>query len=314
MRILACHRLQTRTPRPPDVGPGPALQPCPGPNSRDGPQGHPLHPSLFSRGDRQEGSRAHPAFTLGTWRPRGSLACGPELAKVNGTPGHEQKPPAQGQSFTKSLEARRWETPVQWGRPCTLATRPPTPHTSWPGGPSRPGVATWLHLLGTSPGFLCGAGTRTQAPRRGGRACHPPDRPAMGPVHGPAALPRVGPLVKDTRHPLLKSLEKNLIFLIKEKQTGIYGCTCFWVCKDSRPVWHLCLARKWLHFFPQEHAVSIKFSRASCTIAKATDQDADILGTPSHCLSPQTHTGAYWGPTSLPPLLPAVCLGSLGCT
>lgn len=59
MQILACHRLQTRTPRPPNVGPGPALQSCPGPSSRDGPQGHPLHPSLFSRG-RQAGREQSP--------------------------------------------------------------------------------------------------------------------------------------------------------------------------------------------------------------------------------------------------------------
>ena len=217
MRILACHRLQTRTPRPPDVGPGPALQPCPGPNSRDGPQGHPLHPSLFSRGDRQEGSRAHPAFTLGTWRPRGSLACGPELAKVNGTPGHEQKPPAQGQSFTKSLEARRWETPVQWGRPCTLATRPPTPHTSWPGGPSRPGMATWLHLLGTSPGFLCGAGTRTQAPRRGGAGLPPTRQTGHGTsARSGRAAPR-GPLGEGHTTPAAQVFREKSYFSYQRK-------------------------------------------------------------------------------------------------
>ena len=67
------------------------------PGSQNGPQGHSLHPSLFTQGHGcGAGSRAWPRPTSGTWRPWGSLAHGPQLTRANGTPGHKQKSPAWG--------------------------------------------------------------------------------------------------------------------------------------------------------------------------------------------------------------------------
>lgn len=149
------------------------------------------------------------------------------------------------------------------------------------------GPALWtaqpLWSVSTSP--ASSPDTRPWAPGRGAGSfsTRQPGRQDTGQVDAPAAWPLLSPreghttLAAPVWEPTSSS-EKNLVFLIKGKQTGIYDCTCFWVCTDSRRIHHLCLARKRLHFFPQAHAMNINFSEASSTPAKATDQDVYVLG------------------------------------
>lgn len=168
-------------------------------------------------------------------------------------------------------------------------------------GDPRPGPAWPRGYTFWAPPRVSSAG-KVRGPRAPGTGAGLPPTRQTGRGTGArsgGAVPR-GPLGEGHTTPAAQVFREKSCFSYQRKTNGIYGGTCFWVCKDSRPVWHLCLARKWLHFSPQEHAVSSKFSKAPCTIAKATDQDADTLGIPSRCLGPQTHTGAYWGPTSLP--------------
>lgn len=86
-------------------------------------------------------------------------------------------------------------------------------------------------------------------PEAGGLTSHQTDCPGTSARLSSAAP--TGPSVKGAQQRPLEPLEKNLVFLITEKQTGIHGCTCFWVCKHSGLVHHLHLARKWLHFSPK---------------------------------------------------------------
>ena len=114
--------LQMKIPQPPEAEPGPALPPHPAP--RTAPRDTLSIPRSSPR-DMAGGSRARLRSTSGTWRPRGSLAHGPQLIMVNRTPGRKQKPPA-------------WDSPLQG------ALRPET------GGPRAEGWPA-LQWLGCPP-------------------------------------------------------------------------------------------------------------------------------------------------------------------
>lgn len=103
------------------AGPSPATSP----SSQNGPQGHSLHPSLFTQ---RHG-----------WGEQGSAKIHLRHLEAQGKPGSwatadqgEQDPRPQteasslGQSFTRSFEARNWGTPGR-GLACTPVAGLPTP-------------------------------------------------------------------------------------------------------------------------------------------------------------------------------------------
>lgn len=182
---------------------------------------------------------------------------------------------------------------------------PCTPHSHRPITP-----ACWGHERACSvwsasiiPSFLCGAETpQTPGQRRveGGRLVHPGQPGHHGEGDTPETPPHPNPLAK---HAVLAAsaweptFSSDGPFLSKKTNSdlrwhlfrGIQG-----LCKDcGRPA--TCLARKRLHF-PQEHAVNIKFSEASSTLARSTEW------------IPCSHTGAKQAP-HVPPSSSRVHLG-----
>ena len=114
-----------------------------------------------------------------------------------------------------------------------------------PGGHRPPeGLALWMARLwpvGASPGILCRAGRGPRPPRpawvwgRGTLASHQTGRP--GTSAGPSSAAPAGPSVKGAQQRPLESLEKNLVFLITEKQTGIHSRTCKYPGWSTTSIW-----------------------------------------------------------------------------